>query len=274
MFEADLKTLHQHQETLAQRMQIVKAPASERDAFSTVQHREWRSDRKGADETEQRQRLIEGTVLKARLQEQRMEQPDTPVKRAVPNTLSGWQSQQNTMEFRDVKRDVFTDDEDGDDLPPLLLLPAHNGSTSSAMMPLISNAKERFYGYDEGEKTMSDTHEKKALIVRRKGVDYSHLILEVRALVMRFPGLQTWLDNGIPATVSKQDIVALTGLSIRTINRATLARTKNPNRYRIASVIKWLKMARVSGTKTSVVGEAKLVDHNAVVTGHIAAFEE
>ncbi|MBO0796713.1 MAG: hypothetical protein J2P36_38010, partial [Ktedonobacteraceae bacterium] len=244
MFETDLKALHQHQETLAQQGQIVKTLTSERGAFSTLQYQKWMSDGQATDETEQCQHTIEGAALKARLQEQRMEQADTPVKQVVSHALSGQQSPQNTMEFQDVKRDVFTNDEDSDDLPPLLLLPAQNGSSSATIMPLISHAKERLYRCDGGEKTMSDTHEKKAILIGKKGIDYSRLILEVRTLVMRFPGLQTWLDNGIPATVSKQDIVALTGLSIRAINRATLARTKNPNRYRIVSVIKWLKTVR------------------------------
>ncbi|MBO0794190.1 MAG: hypothetical protein J2P36_25025, partial [Ktedonobacteraceae bacterium] len=261
---------HQHQETLAQQGQIVKTLTSERGAFSTLQYQKWTSDGQVTDETEQRQHVIEGETLKACLQEQ----ADAPVKQTVARVLSEQQSQQHTMEFQDVKRDVFTNDEEDDDLPPLLLLPAHNGSPSAANTPLLFKANEGLYRHRESESIVPDTREKKAHLSEGKEADYSHLMPEVRALAMRFPGLQTWLDNGIPATVSKQDIVALTRLSIRTINRATLARTKNPNRYRIASVIKWLKTVRVSGTKASVVGVAKMVDHNAVVTGHIAAFEE
>lgn len=170
--------------------------------------------------------MIEGAALQARLQEQLMEQADTPVKRLVSHALSVQQSSQNTEAFQDVKRDVFSDDEDGDDLPPLFLFPPHNGSSSSSTMPLVSHAKERFDQYHGGGQTLSDTREMRASISGRKVADYSHLMSEVKALVMRFPGLHIWLDNGIPATVSKQDIMALTGLSTRTINQAALARTK------------------------------------------------
>ncbi|MBO0789388.1 MAG: hypothetical protein J2P36_00330 [Ktedonobacteraceae bacterium] len=88
----------------------------------------------------------------------------------------------------------------------------------------FSAQKNAYQGSDDGEDHRRNNHRekggKKIVMLPGHRADHTQLMTDVQALVARFPKLQLWLDDGLPVSISKRDIIELTGLSSQAVARA------------------------------------------------------